>query len=407
MQYLHSRLKLEKEVILSVQNLTKEYAKNDSEKIEALSQISFNLHKGEILGVIGKNGAGKSTLLKVLSEITLPTTGRVEYEGTLTSIIEIGTGFHPDLSGKDNVFLNANLLGQSKKEISLIYDDIVEFSGLSDFMDMPVKHFSSGMYLRLAFTVAFYSKIDILLLDEVIAVGDTEFRRKCYQKIRDLNGSGVAIILVSHSMENIQEFCNTCLLLQKGELLKIGKPTEVIEYYLEELDENLKSTNSSQKGPISYLYNLNELKVKHFNIKEFTIRTVKEAKPTIIDVKDEISIELIVENNGTDGSFQVTYELINMNDIRLFMDSFALRENFVPLDMSSGKHEIKCTIPSNLLNKGYYYLGIILCHNGVFEKHLEKAARFRIDQAKNNPLAMEINALICPKLGWEINSIKT
>lgn len=373
--------------------------------ITALDGVEFDLSKGEILGVIGRNGSGKSTLLKVLSRITPVSSGKIEYEGVLTSIIEIGTGFHPDLSGKDNVYLSAGLLGQSKSEIDRLYEDIIDFSGIEEFIDMPVKQYSSGMYLRLAFAVAFYSKIDILLLDEVIAVGDASFRRKCYQKIRDLKKSGVAIILVSHSMENILEFCNTCMLLQKGKLVKIGKPAEVIECYLEEIEEKRTVDHSAHQGPISYLKDLASLKVRSFTFHEFTLKAAKGSDRTLIDVGDEIYLELIVENEDDEGSIQIAYELINMHDVRLFMDSFALRENFVPQKMSRGKHKIRCTIPSHLLNKGFYYVGIIVSYNGIFEKHLEKVVKFRIDQAKNNSKNMEINALMSPRLEWEIKSI--
>ena len=201
------------QVILSVDSLTKTFQKNGSDFV-ALSDISFELNKGEILGVIGRNGAGKSTLLKVLSQITAPTSGEISYEGELTSIIEIGTGFHADLSGEENVYLSAMLHGYSKSEIKEVYHQIVEFSGLQEFMQLPIKHYSSGMYLRLAFSVAFHSKISILLLDEVIAVGDTDFKRKCYSKLKELKARGTAIILASHHLELIVEHCDRCLFIR-------------------------------------------------------------------------------------------------------------------------------------------------------------------------------------------------
>ena len=235
----------ENQSILSVDSLTKEFQK-DGKPLLALDQVSFDLNQGEVLGVIGRNGAGKSTLLKVLSQITAPSSGEVSYEGQLTSIIDIGTGFHADLSGEENIFLSALLLGYAKNEIKDLYDQIVDFSGLQDFMNMPVKHYSSGMYLRLAFSIAFHSRISILLLDEVIAVGDTDFKRKCYAKIKELRARGVAIILVSHHLELIVEQCDRCILLDDGKILSEGEPLDIVNKYYEIVENNTGASIRSQ-----------------------------------------------------------------------------------------------------------------------------------------------------------------
>src|SRR3989338_2586166 len=212
------------EIVLRALNVSKRYAVPDGNYHHALKDVSFDLKRGEIVGIIGKNGAGKSTLLKILSQITTPTDGSIEYEGTLTSILEIGTGFHAELTGRENVFLGGSLLGMSKAEMNDVYADIVAFSEMEEFMDRPVKHFSSGMYLRLAFSVAFHAKVDILLLDEVLAVGDVDFRRKCYDHIRELKRRGVSILFVSHSMDPIVTFSDRCILLEKGRVKAIGDP---------------------------------------------------------------------------------------------------------------------------------------------------------------------------------------
>ncbi|MBL4709575.1 MAG: ATP-binding cassette domain-containing protein [Flavobacteriales bacterium] len=379
-------------------------SKNDVEIITALDQLSFELYKGEILGVIGRNGAGKSTLLKVLSQITQPSSGKAEYEGTLTSIIEIGTGFHPDLSGKENVYLSASLLRQSKSEIDVLYDSIVDFSELEEFMEMPVKHFSSGMYLRLAFAVAFYSKIDILLLDEVIAVGDASFRRKCYQKIRDLKNSGVAIILVSHSMENIIEFCDRCILLSKGKLELIAKPLQVIEVYLEGIEAKNSPSKNSREASIDYLKDITVEKIGPFQLTHFNIDWKNKKEKQRLLSGNEISIELIIESQSAEDSIQVAYELLNMNDLRLFLDSYALREDYVASKTAIGKQTITCIIPANLLNSGFYYLGIIISRNGQFEKHIEKIVKLRIHDEALNSFGAEINSIMRPRLHWEIKS---
>ena len=242
----------ENQPIMTIDALTKTFQK-EGKPLYALNNVSFRLNKGEVLGVIGRNGAGKSTLLKVLSQITSPSSGEIVYEGQLTSIIDIGTGFHADLSGEENIYLSAQLLGYSRKEIKELYDQIVDFSGLHDFMQMPVKHYSSGMYLRLAFSIAFHSKISILLLDEVIAVGDTDFKRKCYAKIKELKARGVAIILVSHHLELIVEQCDRCLLLDDGEVLLKGNPLDVVNRYYELIDNNqdakIRSVIQEKKKP--------------------------------------------------------------------------------------------------------------------------------------------------------------
>ena len=268
-------------VILRAENLKKVYDIGDGKKIAALDAISFELHKGEILGIIGSNGAGKSTLLKVLSRITGLTSGEITYTGTLTSIIDIGTGFHPDLSGRENVLLSTGLLNPSNKLPTARYQQIVAFSGLSEFMEMPVKQYSSGMYLRLAFSIAFHTAIDILLLDEVIAVGDNTFRKKCYDKIRELKQQGVGIILVSHNMETIIEFSDRCLFLNNGKVVQNGEPYSIVERYLnwgklietDQVRSNFEEVSTQEN--ITYYKDLTTLALDFVTFKQFEIVSKK------------------------------------------------------------------------------------------------------------------------------------
>jgi lipopolysaccharide transport system ATP-binding protein len=199
----------------------------------ALRDVSFEVKTGEVIGIIGPNGSGKSTLLKILSQITAPTTGRVEIHGHVASLLEVGTGFHPELSGRENVFLNGAILGMTRSEIRRRFDEIVGFSGVDKFIDTPVKRYSSGMYTRLAFSVAIHLAPDILFLDEVLAVGDVAFRQKCLNKIKEMRQKNRTILLVSHSLEAITSFCDRTLLLERGKLVQEGISQKVVESYYE------------------------------------------------------------------------------------------------------------------------------------------------------------------------------
>jgi lipopolysaccharide transport system ATP-binding protein len=202
------------------------------EEIWALRDVSFDVQEGEVLGLIGRNGAGKSTLLKVLTRITEPTGGRAEIRGRVGSLLEVGTGFHPELTGRENVFLNGAVLGMKRREISRRFDEIVEFSGIEKFLDTPVKRYSSGMYVRLAFSVAAHLEPEILLVDEVLAVGDAEFQRRCLGRMEDIGQSGRTVIFVSHNMQTITQLCDRVVLLRGGSVVADGPSSHVVADYL-------------------------------------------------------------------------------------------------------------------------------------------------------------------------------
>jgi lipopolysaccharide transport system ATP-binding protein len=198
----------------------------------ALRNVSFELNRGEVLGIIGRNGAGKSTMLKLLSRITEPTEGRMEIHGRLGSLLEVGTGFHPELTGRENIFLNGTILGMKRREVSRKFDEIVEFSGIEQFLDTPVKRYSSGMYVRLAFAVAAHLEPEILVVDEVLAVGDLEFQKKCLGKMSEVAGQGRTILFVSHSMGAIKTLCSRAMLIHKGTAVASGPVEETVAAYL-------------------------------------------------------------------------------------------------------------------------------------------------------------------------------
>jgi len=216
----------------SLKQAKSKISKKELKEFWALKDVSFEIEQGDRVGIIGRNGAGKSTLLKILSRITPPTSGRIEYTGKMASLLEVGTGFHGDLSGRENIYLNGSVLGMNKQEINRKFDEIVAFSGIERHLDTPVKKYSSGMYVRLAFAVAAHLEPDILIVDEVLAVGDAEFQKKCLGKMKDVSGQGRTVLFVSHNMAAVENLCNVGVYLDRGKVSAIGKMPDVINSYL-------------------------------------------------------------------------------------------------------------------------------------------------------------------------------
>jgi lipopolysaccharide transport system ATP-binding protein len=239
LQRLVAKLKGKEDPFLKIgEENTRDKANSEkgSKYVWALKDLNFEIGQGEVVGIIGKNGAGKSTLLKILSRVTEPTLGRLKYKGRLASLLEVGTGFHPDLSGRDNVYLNGAILGMKKQEIARKFDEIVEFSGVAKYIDTPVKRYSSGMYVRLAFAVAAHLDPDILVIDEVLAVGDIEFQDKCLGKMKDVAGQGRTVLFVSHNMASIKALCKRGIVMQRGTITFDGNISDSISNYLSGLN---------------------------------------------------------------------------------------------------------------------------------------------------------------------------
>lgn len=241
--------------------------KLEKEKFWALKDISFSIDRGDVIGVIGRNGSGKSTLLKILSRIVEPTKGEIIMRGKVASLLEVGTGFHPELTGRENIFFNGAILGMSKKEIRAKFDEIVAFSEVEKFLDTPVKFYSSGMYVRLAFAVAAHLEPDILIVDEVLAVGDAAFQKKCLAKMKDVAGQGRTVIFVSHSMGSVKQLCNKAILLKEGKIIDQGLTGPVIENYMQGTMSMLKSGEElkievGNTGLVFRNFSLNGLKLE-------------------------------------------------------------------------------------------------------------------------------------------------
>ncbi len=276
----------------------------NTEEFWALKDISFEVKQGDRIGIIGRNGAGKSTLLKILSRITEPTSGKVSIKGRVASLLEVGTGFHPELTGRENIFLNGAILGMSKTEIRRKFDEIVDFAEIEKFLDTPVKRYSSGMYVRLAFAVAAHLEPEILIVDEVLAVGDVAFQRKCLGKMEEVGNEGRTVLFVSHNMSAIQRLCSKAVFLDKGELIKSDIVGDVVQQYLKSSDSSnsrkLDYRKMCEKGYRAHGLQFSECKIadskgvftsKLKYTEPFSVRLKMEAKRSIKDLAIHIGID--------------------------------------------------------------------------------------------------------------------
>lgn len=254
-----ARVRGKEDPFLKIGEVNDRSKKGETDIVWSLKDINFDIEQGDAVGIIGRNGAGKSTLLKILSRVTAPTTGSVKVKGRIASLLEVGTGFHPELSGKENIYLNGAILGMRKAEIKRKFEEIVDFSGVERYIDTPVKRYSSGMYVRLAFAVAAHLESEILIVDEVLAVGDAEFQKKCLGKMGDVSkGEGRTVLFVSHNMSAINQLCNNAILLKNGGLESYSSVKGIIEQYLESSTKNDFFTSTDEKSFFKKVFMLNE-----------------------------------------------------------------------------------------------------------------------------------------------------
>lgn len=313
----------------------------------ALKDINFEVQQGEVLGIIGHNGAGKSTLLKILSRITEASSGEIDIYGRISSLLEVGTGFHPDLSGRDNIFMNGTILGMSRREITSKLDEIVEFSGISKHLDTPVKRYSSGMTVRLAFAVAAHLEPEILIVDEVLAVGDSEFQRKCLGKMEQVSKSGRTILFVSHNLAAVEELCTRTLVLNKGRVVYDGEVEAGLQQYHMAFQSQL--TNGELAWPSN----------EHINVINFSVSTGIADEP-VITCDTPIHFELEFENLLAGRSQDCTFELRRFDGSVIFHQAFEFAPN---RNSQKGIHYISGKIPPQLLNAGMYVWKIIFGEN--------------------------------------------
>ncbi|MGL6126499.1 hypothetical protein BBI01_16105 [Chryseobacterium artocarpi] len=316
--------------------------KGSSDYVWSLRDIDFEIEQGDAVGIIGRNGAGKSTLLKVLSKVTKPTTGNIYTNGRIASLLEVGTGFHPEMTGRENVFLNGAILGMTRKEIKRKFDEIVDFSGVERYIDTPVKRYSSGMYVRLAFAVAAHLESEILIVDEVLAVGDAEFQKKCLGKMNDVTkGEGRTILFVSHNMTAVKELCTKGILLNQGQIDYQGNILNTIIEY---------QKSSARDSSYTYNGNLNEaLGNDNIRIKEFSASPIKG---DLIDIDSGVRVKLVFHNYCPDITLDTTFELKNYEELVIFHVGKLITENN---DSKVGEYTVEFDIPPGLLNAGNYY----------------------------------------------------
>jgi lipopolysaccharide transport system ATP-binding protein len=340
-----------------------------TEEFWALKDVSFEVNRGESIGIIGRNGAGKSTLLKLLSRITEPTTGRIRLRGRIASLLEVGTGFHPELSGRENIFLNGAILGMSRAEIARKFDEIVAFAEVEKFLDTPVKRYSSGMYMRLAFAVAAHLEQEILIVDEVLAVGDAAFQKKCLGKMKDVSQSGRTVLFVSHNMEAITRLCARCIYLVKGELKTQGETREVIKAYSEH-SKQLSGEIDLTPLPRRFEGNGSAQLLRLTCLQNGAVAAWCYEYGTPLEFSIEFSVSKMLEEP------EIGFAVFSITGSELVGVTTSQE---TPLDrLTPGRYVLKVAVPNLSLNPGTYSLGLGLVASGRSADHVLEAAQIEI-----------------------------
>ena len=351
----------------------------------ALNDVSFQIEPGDRVGIIGRNGAGKSTLLKILSRITEPTKGRVGINGRVASLLEVGTGFHPELTGRENIFLNGSILGMTRVEIRKKLDEIVDFAEVEKFLDTPVKHYSSGMYVRLAFAVAAHLEPEILLVDEVLAVGDTAFQKKCLGKMEEVSKSeGRTILFVSHNLTAVQNFCDKTIYLNKGSVVGFEQTRHIIEQYL---NDCVSGTNLSWDGmhPENSKLRLTRISVDSSEGCQLFITS---------DIKINIELELLTDISGI--AFEITiFNLDGVVAFSSFTETMYLRK---------GRSHATCTVPKDIFNNHHYTvsIGISKDYNYFIVKIDEALTIDLLETPSGLGWQGEWPGVVRPRLEWSV-----
>jgi len=375
--------------------------KNVHEEFWALKNVSFEINKGERVGIIGRNGAGKSTLLKILSQITEPTTGKITIEGRVSSLLEVGTGFHPELTGRENIFLNGAIIGMSKKEIESKFQEIVAFAEIEKFLDTPVKHYSSGMYVRLAFSVSAHIDPDILIVDEALAVGDTAFQKKCLDKMESASKQGRTVLVVSHNMNTVAKLCNKAILLNSGEVEASGNTEEVIDtYYHSNNGVSSRKTWAKEQAK----ENTGDVRLLETRVHD------KDFKPCEnYDITKPIGISMDYEIIKVEEKFTHSFNVYNEEGVHLFSShdtEFEARSK----PGEKGIYTTTMWIPGNILAEGNHAVSVAIIGITPFYIYFHEmdALRFTVrdylrgDSARGNYL-LDFPGVVRPLLQWQTN----
>ena len=368
----------------------------------ALDDVSFDLEEGKVLGIVGRNGAGKSTLLKILSRVTEPTKGTVTVRGRVGSLLEVGTGFHPELSGRENIYMNGAILGMKRAEIDKKFDEMVDFSEVGQFIDTPVKRYSSGMYLRLAFAVAAHLEPEILVVDEVLAVGDADFQKKCLGKMNDVAQQGRTVLFVSHNMSAILRLTQEAIVLKKGQLIKRAPTAEAVDFYL--------SSGQSESG--QRVWEADDIPAASEPFRPVSIR-IKDRSGKVVDTirsTEPLTVEWEYQINAPITGLRVGMYLSTMRGEYVFTafdtDDAEKYEQFG--SRQPGRYISRCEIPADFFNEGRYSLGVNASSFGVKRYFMdENALSFNVDisgapgmqwaEVRQGPVRLRLN--------WKIEKI--
>ena len=358
-----------------------------SDFVWALRDITFSVNQGDVLGIVGRNGAGKSTLLKVLSKITSPTEGKITTKGRIASLLEVGTGMHPEMTARENIYLNGAILGMTKKEIKEKFDDIVDFSGCVMYIDTPIKRFSSGMRVRLGFAVAAFLEPEILVVDEVLAVGDADFQSKAIGKMKDISkNSGRTVLFVSHNMVAVKSLCTTGLLIDNGTVKAQDTASNIVDLYLEKAAENLKPEIDSSQP--------------QFENDQIKVETLK-INPKFPNISEELEVQFKIKLNDINlNGLNIAFDLVSSQEVVVFGSGLHAERN------SDGCVEVACVIPQNFLNTGVYYLNVYIANDARRDvMSLTEAISFEvIENERDSSYLGKVNGLVRPQLNWKINS---
>jgi len=371
-----------------------------NETIWALKDVSLEVKRGEVVGIIGRNGAGKTTLLKILSRITEPTEGYAEIHGRVGSLLEVGTGFHPELTGRENIYLNGAILGMKKVEIERKFDEIVAFAEIEKFMDTPVKHYSSGMYVRLAFAVAAHLEPEILLVDEVLAVGDLEFQKKCLGKMQDVAGEGRTVVFVSHNMPAVTRLCPKTVLLDQGQIMAMGNTAEVIGQYVFSGHGTTaeRRWDDLSTAPGDHCIRLTAVRArdKHGRI------------PESFDIREPIGIDIEYTVLEPGLWFTPALNVVNQDGVMLFLSVEQTDPNWISDLREPGKYRSTCWIPGNVLAEGMHFVSMTFW--GFTRPPTKKATEDNVivfnvhDPLEGNSVrgksTLPYPGVVRPKLGW-------
>lgn len=376
---------------------------SNCEEFWALKNINFEIHQGDRVGVIGRNGAGKSTLLKILSRITEPTCGRIQINGRISSLLEVGTGFHPELSGRENIFLNGAILGMNKSDIARKFDEIVAFAEVEKFLDTPVKHYSSGMYVRLAFAVAANLEPEILIVDEVLAVGDVQFQKKCLSKMEEGKKEGKTIIFVSHSMPTVSSLCDKVILLESGQVTKIGPTSDVVMHYYTNGHGSPAMVKYDERHPGDGFIRLHSAAIKTYGTVEKVATEISISEPVVVEMCFEVLQETTID-------FVPNFNCFTAEGVCAFYCHDTKKHR-----LGKGVYVSRCYVPANFLNATTYFIGLaVSSYYPAVKVHFydEGCLSFNVydpyDGVSTRPDTMiPIPGAVRPNLEWDIDRLGT